>query len=77
MNNPPHQVQIHNPSTGQDEHHGVFVDHRPVQVVDRDPHRRIIERNNGYRPHRDWSLFHTANWLVNCGVSPIGSGWEP
>ena len=67
--NPAHDVVIHDPKTNRDEHHVVVVDHRPAQVVDRDPHLRVIAR--GYHPAHDWTRFHVAHggWFTRWGIT--------
>jgi hypothetical protein len=59
INNPAHQVVIHNARTGRDEHHPVILDGRPGQVIDLDPHIRIGGR--GYHPKHNWDHFHPGN----------------
>src|SRR5580704_13274943 len=37
VNNPSHQVYVHNSITNRDEPHRMIVDHRPAYVIDHDP----------------------------------------
>ncbi|HEY3806624.1 MAG TPA: hypothetical protein VGL61_28660 [Kofleriaceae bacterium] len=66
--NPGHEVIVHDPKTGKDEHHAVYVDHRPPHVIDRDPHLRVVAR--GYHPTHDWARFHVARggWFHLWGI---------
>jgi hypothetical protein len=69
INNPPHQVIIHDPKANRDEHHDVIVDHRPPQVIDRDPRLRVVVR--GYHSSRDWTRFHRprGGWWKLWGIA--------
>ncbi len=69
VNNPPHQVIVHDAKTNHDENHAVVVDHRPAHVIDHDPRLRIVHR--GYHPAHDWGRFHVAHggWWHLWGIT--------
>jgi hypothetical protein len=68
VNNPSHQVYVHNSITNRDEPHRMIVDHRPAYVIDHDPRLRVVVR--GYHPVHDWGYWHPGGgWFHLWGIT--------